>query len=81
MNVSAKRTGTRLVILVGSWLAYFGLKKRRAASTAEQKRARYFEKYNDAHARLKREDPDAWEHELGERRLWDKTSGDGVVTR
>ncbi len=81
MNVSAKRTGARVAIFVGSWLAYCGFKKRTSTPTAEQRKAEYFERYNDAYARLRREDPEAWDHEIDERQLWDRTSGDGALTR
>jgi hypothetical protein len=81
MNVSAKRTGTRLVIVLGSWLAYCGVKRRAESAPHERERERFFKQYNDAHARMKAENPEAWKDELREREMWDKASGDGVLNR
>ena len=37
----------------------------------------FLDEVNAAYARL-RADPEAWDEELAERRLWDRTIGDGL---
>lgn len=44
------------------------------------RRQRFLEEANRAYAALKK-DPKAWKQELAERRLWEKTLGDGLGSR
>lgn len=43
----------------------------------QYKRRRFLEGLNDDFARLK-QDPDAWQHELDERRVWDSALTDDI---
>lgn len=43
----------------------------------QYRRDRFFREVNEGYARL-RADPEAWQEELDERRLWDATLADGL---